>query len=225
MLADELRHRGAAVEPGDPAWPHAIAQRRLDAAVASDTAEQRVRLAGQALAAYEAALALAPAAKHHTLLPALAEAAVEAAEFTRAREAAEQALALVGTAPGWNRGHLVHAGHIVLGRVALARGDVGGACDHLAAAGATSGGPALNTFGPDLTLAAALLGGGERAAVSAYLAACATFWTSDHGSLARWQASLARGETPNLDKHDWLNAGREDADAENPDTDEPAISG
>lgn len=202
-LAEELRQRGAALEPSNPWWPRAIAEARMRAARRSET--DRIRLAHEALAAYEVALALTPATKHHTLLPALAAAAVEAAELTRASEAAEQVLGLVATAPGWSQGQLVHTGHVVLGRVALARDDVPGTCIHLAAAGATPGGPALNTFGPDLVLAAALLARGERAAVVAYLEACKAFWKYDHGALARWQARIARGETPMLDKHEELD--------------------
>ena len=57
----------------------------------------------------------------------------------------------------WNDGNLLHQGHIMLGMVRLLEGDVAAAEAELRAAGQTPGSPQLNSFGPDLSLAWALL--------------------------------------------------------------------
>ena len=57
----------------------------------------------------------------------------------------------------WNYGNALHKGNIVLGRIALERGDIAGAKEHLLAAGQTPGSPQVGSFGPNTTLAKELL--------------------------------------------------------------------
>jgi hypothetical protein len=54
----------------------------------------------------------------------------------------------------------------------------------------------LKTFGPETSLAEALLGIGNRADVIAYLIACKKLWTTQTGLLDEWVAQIRRGETP-----------------------------
>lgn len=77
----------------------------------------------------------------------------------------------------WNHGNLVHHGHVLRGKVYLAQGDVAGSARELVAAGRTLGSPQLNSFGPDLSLAWALLKRGESQAVLTYLTSVAEFWS------------------------------------------------
>ena len=65
----------------------------------------------------------------------------------------------------WNYGNAIHRAHIVLGRVALARGDRETAKARLLEAGRTPSSPQVASAGPDMRLARAWLLEGERDAV------------------------------------------------------------
>jgi hypothetical protein len=87
----------------------------------------------------------------------------------------------------WNYGNAIHNGHVVLGRVALSHGDVEGACKELLLAGKTPGSPQLDSFGPNMSLAKALLAHGQREVVIQYFDECQVFWRSDFGALRKWR--------------------------------------
>ena len=93
-------------------------------------------------------------------------------------------------------GDFVHHGHAILGRLALVRGDVGEAKEHLLASGKTPGSPVLRSFGPRMRLARELLEKGEFEVVATYLDLCSEFWDSDR--LDTWRATVAAGEIPNF---------------------------
>ena len=57
----------------------------------------------------------------------------------------------------WDRGNLIHHGNLIMGHIRLREEEVAGAEEHLLAAGRTPGSPQLNSFGPNMTLAKALL--------------------------------------------------------------------
>lgn len=88
---------------------------------------------------------------------ALADAAKSAVNVGEPDKAQRYAAELLRVAPkyrgDWNYGNAIHDGHIVLGRVALARGDKRVAIKHLLAAGKTPGSPQLDSFGPNMSLA------------------------------------------------------------------------
>ena len=98
----------------------------------------------------------------------------------------------------WYYGNAVYYGHLVLGEVALARGDKSGAATELLAAGRTRGSPQLNSFGPNMRLAKALLQAGERAAVLGYLQSCASFWALGHRRLQDWAELVSTGGVPDF---------------------------
>jgi len=135
----------------------------------------------------ELALPQAPRERFEQL-PHAAMAAFECGQAERARAYATEALQ---SAPqfrkDWSYGNAIHAGHVVLGRTALARGDLDTACGELLLAGRTPGSPQLDSFGPNMSLARDLLRAGRRDVVLDYLEACGTFWRHDFGALARWR--------------------------------------
>lgn len=112
---------------------------------------------------------------------------------TLATELLEQAPRYRGD---WNFGNAIHHGNTVLGRVALARGDVPEARRRLLASAATEGSPQLNSFGPSMALAYELLQRGEAAIVLQYLERCRSFWEMGEDNLGRWEASVVANQTP-----------------------------
>jgi hypothetical protein len=68
----------------------------------------------------------------------------------------------------WSFGNAIHKGHLALGWVRLHEGKIEAAKHHLLEAGKTGGSPQLNSFGPNMALAAELLRRGERESVLEY---------------------------------------------------------
>ena len=95
-------------------------------------------------------------------------------------------------------GNDVHHANLVLGHVHLRRGDLVAAEECLAAAGATPGSPQLDSFGPNMSLAEALLDHDRTDAVLRYFDQCATFWDERFSRLPQWRAHVRAGERPSF---------------------------
>lgn len=149
---------------------------------------------------FESAAELAAARDEYSRWVAAGEVAiwmVDAGALERAESLAAELLAGAEKYPrDWNHGNAIHRAHIALGRVALHRGNLEKAKDHLKEAGETSGSPQLDTFGPNMLLARELLERGEREAVLSYFAACRKFWDMGDAELTRWSESVRAGEMP-----------------------------
>ena len=154
----------------------------------------------QALAKYEQALQAAtdPTRRFYlttkTAPTALAAGETEKAK-TYARDLLEQA---AGMRTNWNYGNAIHVANLVLGRIALASGNVTEAKRLLLDAGKSPGSPQLNSFGPNMLLAKELLAKGEREAVIEYFDLCAIFWKPQDGRLSAWKALVIKGDTPDF---------------------------
>ncbi len=132
-------------------------------------------------------------------LAAAAKAAVELGQVEKAESYASELLELAPSFPdNWNYGNAIHDGHVVLGRVALIRGDVQGARDRLHAAGASPGSPQLNSFGPNMSLAKDLLASGEKQAVLDYFEQVGTFWAMGTADLRQWTSKVRAGRMPDF---------------------------
>jgi len=119
--------------------------------------------------------------------------------YSRAEAKAAELLALAEQFPhDWDYGNAIHHGHLVLGRIALVRGDVGRACRELVAAGHTPGSPQLNSFGPNCQLALELLRLGQVAPVLEFLQLCAAFWNPRVSRAAAWRDQIPSGATPDF---------------------------
>lgn len=127
----------------------------------------------------------------------LASAYFEVGEMLQAHKFAM--LALEADDPTNPNGDLTFDMNVVLGRIALANGDVDKAGLHLLAAGKTHGSPSLGSFGPDLTLAKDLLAGGQRDTVRQFIQSCKTFWHSGQEQLTSWTIALESGGDPRND--------------------------
>ena len=119
----------------------------------------------------------------HAQIPAF-----ECKDYILAKEYASEALLLAAQfKQDWNYGNAIHYGHVVLGRLALVRGDVESAGQELLLAGKTPGSPTLDSFGPNMSLAKELLEHGQREVVYQYFNECRVFWKSDFGALTKWR--------------------------------------
>ena len=129
---------------------------------------------------------------------AVAKAAFEVGKPDEARRLASQALELAARfRQDSEYGNAIHDGHMVLGRVALKRGDLAAAKRELIDAGKTPGSPQLDTVGPNMSLAKDLLERNERDTVLAYFRLCEVFW-EQRPTVKKWAAAVAQGEVPDF---------------------------
>jgi hypothetical protein len=86
----------------------------------------------------------------------------------------------------------------MLGRIALARGDVETAESELLAAACVPGTPQLASFGPNMQLALELLELGRRQPVLEYFRLCAQFWEMGGSQLQMWSREVEKGHLPSF---------------------------
>jgi len=132
------------------------------------------------------------------LLARMTKAAFAAGDWARAERYANDALEASKHGVFWWTGDAIHQGNIVLGRLALRRGDVEAAKRYLLLAGKTPGSSGLASLGPSMALAKDLLERGEPATVLQYLDECANFWDGNRGKLAEWTALVRAGLKPDF---------------------------
>jgi len=205
--AEPLFRRAAALEPENGRWHKLIADTLTKRAEEADDADERRRLARDAVEEFAIALTLADedwVALGNRI--DLVKAAVLAEAWDRARETAERVLVDNETCQRkFQYGDAIHEANIALGLAALADDDVTAAAEYLVRAGKTPGSPQLEYIGPDLDLARALLKRGERTAVLVYLTDCARLCERRADLVAGWRAAIERGEPIKLehpDEHD-----------------------
>jgi hypothetical protein len=100
----------------------------------------------------------------------------------------------------WNYGNAIHDANRYLGLASLRAGKVDEATNFLLLASKSTGSPQLDSFGPELDLADALLKRGKSQAVAEYLKGIHKFWEMDSGNVNRWIAAIHRGEKPQLER-------------------------
>ena len=192
--AEALLLQAEKLEPTNPRWPERLAHLyNLDA---NRPGGVDVAAAKKALAAMERAKALATD-DGFNLLVSLAKMALAAEEREKARDYATRLLQQAPEHVGkWNYGNAIHDGNSVLGRLALREGKMQEAKTFLLNAGKTPGSPQLNSFGPDIALAAELLEKGEKEAVLAYFELCRGFWKMGGERLDAWTQAVKENRTP-----------------------------
>jgi tetratricopeptide (TPR) repeat protein len=135
-------------------------------------------------------------------LPQAATAAFHLGRFEDAKTHADRALSMAPAFQrAWNYGNALHLGHTVLGLLALRDDDHSAALRELNESGSTSGSPQLNTFGPTMHLAKALLKRGQVDPVLAYLKQCRLFWKMGTTWLDLWESMILGGRVPNFFQH------------------------
>jgi len=135
-------------------------------------------------------------------LPSAVRSAAHVGKYEVAAQLADELLALAPSyKANWNYGNAIHHAHTALGLVALSKGEVARAAEHLLDAGATPGSPRLDTFGPSMELARALMRAGEFDAVAEYLSRCRVFWKTGAEWLEVWSDMVSRKAVPNCFMH------------------------
>ncbi len=197
-----LAQRALALEPNNPDHAQQLAHLYSMEANSARDAAVRKHYYQQALAVLESMLRrrrLDPIT-HVGLLSDTADVAVRAEEWAKAQHYAQELLRLASRrffvfqpdADG------IHTAHTVLGKVALHRGDVEAAKKHLLDSARVSGSPVLSSFGPDFTLAKALLQRGERQTVLEYLNLCERFWQYGRDRLSEYRRTIEKGGIPDF---------------------------
>lgn len=195
--AGVLLEKAELLDPQSPTWSRELGQHYLRLSRGRSQKESR-RLATQSLAKLERATELDDGVNaRFYALGDLAKTAFLAGKLETATAYAEELLELADKTPrDWNTGNAVHHGNLVLGRIALANGDVEEAKTCLLKTGKTSGSPQLNSFGPNMAMAKELLERGERDVVLEYFELCRKYWPRKE--LDRWNAAVQAGEVPNF---------------------------
>lgn len=137
-----------------------------------------------------------------------AKAALEAGQNTKAQSYASDVLKMVqdaGTGPGapnYARRDAIFYGNLVLGRLALLRGDVESAKTFLLRSGQIGqhGSGTFDSFGPNMSLARELLKKSEDATVLQFLEECRQFWTDDAGRIDSWEVSIRNHQMPHFNE-------------------------
>jgi hypothetical protein len=133
-------------------------------------------------------------------LSSAAQMALELGDLETAENYATRLLAPGREHAGWPA-NAIHDGNTILGRIAMRRGDIDRAKNHLVAAGRVDGSESgtLTTFGPSMALAKELLDAGEKEVVLDYFTEVSRFWQEGcHGSLEGWEAAIRAGRKPNF---------------------------
>ncbi len=201
--AEKLLQQAQALEPKNPVWPDKLGELyRLQGQGPDPSPTVMREAAAKALAEYELSAKLANKTSQPSTSPNLAKTAFDAGEYDKARQYAADLLRRGESQQqnGHDPNDDVHAANLVLGLLALHDGDTAGAEAYLLAMGRVSGSPVLDSFGPNMQLAKALLERGDSQPVLAYFDECAKFWTYQPGkaSLAAWAAEVKQGKIPDF---------------------------
>ena len=193
-LVVETLQKVQSLEPDNFKWPMLLGHQYLQESwFGEDVGEPS--MAVQALEQFERAYEVAGSGLEGAhLLPFLAKAALRAKRYDDAR--GYGTAMLDDPSNGWDEGNQLHHGNLTLGRVALLEDDVETAKHHLLEAGKVSGSPQLDSFGPNMRLAADLLERGESDVVLEYFELCSNFWPRDE--LKDWAALVRGGRTPDF---------------------------
>ena len=197
-LAVELLERAKSVDSANPRWASELALVHYNQYKRSlrGSGEPNAEAARKAFVEFDSVFQLLDKHRVAMRLPFAAEVALVANEVDKARQFAHL---MLDSTPADSRvyGDHVHYGHITLGKIALAQGDVQGAASNLLLAAATPGSSRLRGMGPDMTLAKGLVEHGERESVLQYFDECARFWERGQDRLKQWATVVRGGGIPN----------------------------
>ncbi len=194
-LAAASLEKACKIDPDNPEW-HACFGYVYMLDMMQSPPDEKSKFATKSFEQFEIAYKLSKGAKAAVVMGPLAKMALAAGKLKEAKIYAEKMLA--DNPSDWNHGNNINTGNNILGIIALKAGDVDQARKYLEKAGNTSGSPQLNSFGPNMSLAKALLEKGEKDAVLKYFTQCAKFWKLGKNRLAKWTEEVKVGKIPNF---------------------------
>lgn len=200
-LGEQLLLKAQSLEPGNASWSQMLGEMYNLKSIAARTDEDKAKWTRKSLEQMEKegiAQTADPEARM-SKLGSMSKIAFEAGEYQKADKYARDLLAIAEPHPKDPRyGQAWHDGNMVLGRLALKRGDATAAKAYLLKAGHTPGGGTLSSFGPNMSLAKELLAQGEKSTVLEYLRLCKKFWTYPRNPLDKWIQAIEAGQQPDF---------------------------
>jgi len=154
----------------------------------------------------------------NVVLADVAKLAVKASALDDAESYAIELLNSASDPKDWNYGNAIFFGNMVLGQVALRRGNLEDARSLLLSSGSTPGSPQLNSFGPNMSLAKDLLSGVAGADLASgadvprrrvtssdiqqtvleFFDLCQVFWPTGGDLLQQWSQQVRVGVVPDF---------------------------
>jgi hypothetical protein len=200
QVAEDLLNMCRVLDPKDPQWTKLLGSISALREVRESREQEAPDPKVEALDDLERTYDLTDGkTQKQLLLPELCKTAFEAGDYDKAESYARQALEAVDDLRRDNiHGEALHHGHVILGRLALMNGQVTSAKEHLLEAAKTPGSPALDSFGPNMSLAKGLLEIDESEAVLAYFEMCGEFWKHGETRLAAWTEVVQEGGIPDF---------------------------
>lgn len=203
--AEALLAAAEVSDPQNPTWPSALGNLYVRRAKASAAGSQPLQqMASAAVHELTKAWTISGSSTRDPRLSQLAKLAIVAGLDDKASQYATLLLntfKLGGNESPLTVGGPIHDANMVLGQVALHKGDRARAEQSLLKAGATPGSPQLNQFGPNFSLARDLLTAGSRDVVIRYCDEVSSFWKDQR--LVIWRSAIAAGQTPDFGDNLW----------------------
>ena len=133
---------------------------------------------------------------------ALGAAAKESFAAGKMQDAEKYAQELMSLLPSFQQtreyGAAMSDANLVLGRIAMRKGNIEDAKRYLMAVGKCPATPDLQNYGPNMSLAKDLLEKGERQAVLGYFELCRKFWLNGSAQLDQWSQQVRDGKIPDF---------------------------
>lgn len=134
-------------------------------------------------------------------LPDIVKAAWYSGDFKVLETLASDMRQILGSNPRGYQGSLIFWSNTAEGMLAIGRGDVKAAAASLLKSAETPGTSKLNSFGPNMLLAQAVLERGDSGSVLKFFTLCERFWATGKKQMARWSRDIRAGGKPNFGAH------------------------
>ncbi len=157
--------------------------------------------ARKALPHYKDAYRLSDLTTRSRRLPTLVKAAWYAGDFGQLQIFAADMKQMLKSDPKGNQGSLIFWANTADGLLAVHRGNYREAADCLLKSAETPGSTKLNSFGPNMLLARAVLEHGDKESVLKFFTRCERFWKIGKKQMERWAKDMRLGDMPNFGAH------------------------
>ena len=195
--AEELLNKAQTLEPWSAEIAEEFAFQYKSLAMHSSSYREKLELYGKAMAQFDRALSQTDdEAERPRLIVHAAAMAFKTGQVDRTKKLADRLLKQYS-----DDGEAVHYGNLLLGLMALKQGNIEAANKYLIESGKTTGSPRLDSRGPNMTLAKALLEKGQQETVLEFLELCKKFWKGKQ--LRELKAAVKAGDTPNFGTNLW----------------------